>query len=112
MAINPTFLTVLAADADTRRGLFATTARRLGTSERNVEKDLWVCLSLDILFNGLEPGGPRLLFKGGTSLSKAYGLIARFSEDIDVTAFRDDIGEPASFEDLQKLSKNKRTNRL
>jgi predicted nucleotidyltransferase component of viral defense system len=68
MPINPTFITVLATDAETRRGLFAATAQRMGTSERNVEKDFWVCLTLDVLFNGLEPGGPRLLFKGGTSL--------------------------------------------
>jgi predicted nucleotidyltransferase component of viral defense system len=33
---------------------------------------------------------------GGTSLSKGFGLINRFSEDIDVTVFRDDIGEPAT----------------
>ena len=65
MAINPGFLPILAADAATRQGLFATTAQRLGTSERNVEKDFWVCLTLDVLFNGLPPGGPRLLFKGG-----------------------------------------------
>lgn len=112
MAINPAFGTVLAADEDTRRGLFAATARRLGTSERNVEKDFWVCLTLDALFNGLEPGGPRLLFKGGTSLSKAYGLIARFSEDIDVTVFRDDLGQPGSVEELAGLSGKQRNARL
>ena len=112
MAINPGFLTVLSADAETRRGLYATTARRLGTSERNVEKDFWVCLTLDILFNGLEPGGPRLLFKGGTSLSKAYGLIARFSEDIDVTVFRDDLGEPGTVEALAALTGRRRNARL
>jgi hypothetical protein len=112
MTINPAFLTVLSADAETRQGLFATTARRLGTSERNVEKDFWVCLTLDMLFNGLEPGGPRLLFKGGTSLSKAYGLIARFSEDIDVTVFRDDLGEPGTVEALAALSGKQRNTRL
>jgi len=111
MPINSTFLTVLSADAETRRGLYATTARRLGTSERNVEKDFWVCLTLDLLFNGLEPG-PRLLFKGGTSLSKAYGLIARFSEDIDVTVFRDDLGEPGTVEALAALSGKQRGARL
>lgn len=108
MAINPGFLPVLAADPETRRGLFATTAQRLGTSERNVEKDFWVCLTLDVLFNQLPPGGPRLLFKGGTSLSKAYGLIDRFSEDIDVTVFRDDLGLPASDDTLAGMSGRKR----
>ena len=72
MAINPAFAPILSSDAATRQGLFATTAQRLGTSERNVEKDFWVCLTLDVLFNGL-PAGPRLLFKGGTSLSKPMG---------------------------------------
>ena len=43
--------------------------------------------------DGRDAGEPRLLFKGGTSLSKAYGLISRFSEDIDITVFREDIGQ-------------------
>jgi len=107
MAMNPAFTPILAADADTRQGLFAATAQRLGTSERNVEKDFWVCLTLDALFNGLPPG-PRLLFKGGTSLSKAYGLIERFSEDIDVTVFRDDLGYPADDDAWAAMSGKKR----
>jgi hypothetical protein len=112
MGVNPAFLTVLSADAETRRGLFAATAQRLGTSERNAEKDFWVCLTLDILFNGLAAGGPRLLFKGGTSLSKAHGLIARFSEDIDVTVFRDDLGQAGSVDELAALSGKQRGLRL
>src|SRR5262249_27763867 len=64
------------------------------------------------LFNGLQPGGPRLLFKGGTSLSKGFGLIARFSEDIDITVFREDIGEPATVEELEALSGKKRQAQL
>lgn len=106
--MNPAFDEILKADADTRSGLFATTAQRLGTTPQNVEKDLWVCWTLDALFNGLA-GGPRLLFKGGTSLSKAFGLINRFSEDIDVTVFRDDIGQPASVEELGAIGTNRRT---
>lgn len=112
MATNPAFITVLSADAETRRGLFATTAQRLGTSEANVEKDFWVCLTLDILFNGLPAGGPRLLFKGGTSLSKAFGLISRFSEDIDVTVFRDDLGQADTVEALAALGAKQRKARL
>jgi hypothetical protein len=91
---------------------FDTTAQRLGTASQNIEKDFWVCWTLDALFNGLSEGGPRLLFKGGTSLSKGFGLINRFSEDIDVTVFRDDIGEPATIEELEALSRNKRRARL
>jgi hypothetical protein len=48
-----------------------------------VEKDLWVTILLHILFG--ENGSKGILFKGGTSLSKGFDLIDRFSEDIDVT---------------------------
>lgn len=48
-----------------------------------LEKDIWVVWSLQHLFTG--PYAQHLVFKGGTSLSKAYGVIRRFSEDIDLT---------------------------
>ncbi len=51
--------------------------------EAIVEKDFWVCWVLDYLFQASE-WKERLAFKGGTSLSKAYGAIQRFSEDIDL----------------------------
>jgi hypothetical protein len=57
-------------------------------------------------------GGPRLLFKGGTSLSKGYGLINRFSEDIDITAFREDLRQAASPDELEGLSRKKRQKKL
>ncbi|MDP9424297.1 MAG: nucleotidyl transferase AbiEii/AbiGii toxin family protein [Pseudomonadota bacterium] len=104
--MNLAFDEVLRADADTRSGLFTTTAQRLGTTPQNAEKDFWVCWTLDALFNGRD--GPRLLFKGGTSLSKSFGLIKRFSEDIDVTVFRDDLGRAWSVEELSQLSGKKR----
>src|ERR1700733_6667635 len=106
------FQTVLAASDEERRDLFVGAADRLRTNEQNIEKDFWVCWTLDALFNGLEPGGPRMLFKGGTSLSKGYGLIERFSEDIDITVFREDIGQPATVEELEGLSGKKRIARL
>lgn len=110
--MNRAFDEVLAAGTDTMLSAFDTTALRLGTVSQNIEKDFWVCWTLDALFHGLKEGGPRLLFKGGTSLSKGFGLINRFSEDIDVTVFRDDIGEPATIEELNALSSNKRRARL
>jgi hypothetical protein len=106
------FQTVLAANDEERRDLFVGAADRLRTNEQNIEKDFWVCWTLDALFNELETGGPRLLFKGGTSLSKGYGLIERFSEDIDITVFREDIGQPATFEELEAMSGKKRNARL
>src|SRR5713226_2957114 len=110
--MNPGFLAFLKAAKEDRRDVFLGAARRIGTPEQNMEKDFWVCWTLDALFNGLPEGHPRLLFKGGTSLSKAYGLISRFSEDIDVTVFRDDIGHAASVEELEALSRKKRQAKL
>lgn len=110
--MNPAFDEVLAAGSDAMLSAFDTAALRLGTSSQNIEEDFWVCWTLDALFNGLKESGPRLLFKGGTSLSKGFGLINRFSEDIDVTVFRDDIGEPATIEELDALSGKKRRARL
>jgi hypothetical protein len=110
--MNRDYARLLQTDEVNRRDLFATTAVRLGTTVQNIEKDFWVCWTLDALFNGLEPGGPRLLFKGGTSLSKGYGLIARFSEDIDITVFRDDLGADASVAELEAMSGKQRARRL
>ncbi|WP_299211218.1 nucleotidyl transferase AbiEii/AbiGii toxin family protein [uncultured Tateyamaria sp.] len=105
---NEGFLEVIGARAADRADLFLTTAQRLGAPLINIEKDFWVCWTLNALYHRLPKGGPRLLFKGGTSLSKAYGLINRFSEDIDVTVFRDDLGHPASPAELADLSNKKR----
>lgn len=69
--------------AEQRRELFSEAAARLGMTPAVVEKDFWVTWMLHRLF--ADPELARLLmFKGGTSLSKAYGLIERFSEDIDL----------------------------
>ncbi len=110
--MNQGFNTVIAASDAERRDLFLGTAARLGTAVQNVEKDFWVCWTLDALFNGLPAGGPRLLFKGGTSLSKAFDLISRFSEDIDITVFRDDLGQATDVAELDALSGKKRRGRL
>jgi Nucleotidyl transferase AbiEii toxin, Type IV TA system len=110
--VNPAYAKFLSAPAEDRRDAFLGASRRLGTTEQNIEKDFWVCWTLDALFNGTNADGPRLLFKGGTSLSKAYGLISRFSEDIDITIFRDDIGQSASVEELERISRTQRRARL
>lgn len=74
-----------------RAALFRECAARRGVpSPVIIEKDFWVCWILKLLF-GLE-APPRLLFKGGTSLSKGYALIDRFSEDVDLAIDRADLG--------------------
>ena len=66
-----------------RAELFAETADRKGLPEAIIEKDFWVCWVLKQLFS-IEALSGRLLFKGGTSLSKIFHAINRFSEDIDL----------------------------
>ena len=71
------------ASEQDRRVLFRNTAQQTGLHEAIIEKDFWVCLTLDHLFHH-SPWKAAFTFKGGTSLSKCYGLIQRFSEDIDL----------------------------
>lgn len=66
-----------------REALFRNTAIQMGINEAIIEKDFWVCWMLDYLFHRCK-WKSNLAFKGGTSLSKAYDLIHRFSEDIDL----------------------------
>ena len=66
-----------------RRELFRATAQAMRVHEAIIEKDFWVCWTLDYLFQD-SPWKDRMAFKGGTSLSKVYGAIERFSEDIDL----------------------------
>ena len=67
-----------------RGEIFAETAERKGLAGAIVEKDFWVCWVLMQLFT-IEVLSGRLLFKGGTSLSKIFHAINRFSEDIDIS---------------------------
>lgn len=70
-------------DKEDLRVLIVNTARKKNISEAVIEKDYWVTFILDYLFNE-NKWKEYLTFKGGTSLSKCFGLIERFSEDIDL----------------------------
>lgn len=70
-----------------RRGIYTTVGAELGLTPQILEKDVWVCWALNTLFTIGD--GVDMAFKGGTSLSKAYNAISRFSEDIDVTVSHD-----------------------
>jgi hypothetical protein len=74
------FLRLPAAD---RREALSVAADRSGRPAHLFEKDVWVVWALAALYGS--PLGEHLVFKGGTSLSKAYGVIRRFSEDVDLT---------------------------
>ncbi|MCK9329081.1 MAG: nucleotidyl transferase AbiEii/AbiGii toxin family protein [Candidatus Cloacimonetes bacterium] len=73
----------LALSLDEQQSALSYVATQKGLPLVVVEKDLWVTIVLHILFG--ENGSKGILFKGGTSLSKGFNLIDRFSEDIDVT---------------------------
>ena len=74
---------VVSVSREERETLFRNTAEKCGMSAGIVEKDFWVCWALDYLFHK-SPWVKHMAFKGGTSLSKCYNLIERFSEDIDL----------------------------
>lgn len=79
--------TVLDLSTKERIELFSEAGSVLGLPAFYVEKDFWVCWVLEALFHS-EPIGQNLSFRGGTSLSKGWGLIDRFSEDIDLSIAR------------------------
>ncbi|MBQ7275887.1 MAG: nucleotidyl transferase AbiEii/AbiGii toxin family protein [Bacilli bacterium] len=66
-----------------RKDLFETYSFKYGITGEIVEKDFWVTIMLDYLFNKSEFKDV-FTFKGGTSLSKCFNIIDRFSEDIDL----------------------------
>ena len=73
----------LSLPAEDRREVLGVAADRSGRPAHLLEKDVWVVWSLQAVFGS--PLGDHLVFKGGTSLSKAYRVIQRFSEDVDLT---------------------------
>jgi hypothetical protein len=77
----------------------------------SIEKDFWVCWTLWKLFT-LPEWGKQLFFKGGTSLSKGWGLIERFSEDIDIVINRDFLGFGGEKSPEKETGKNKRKKSL
>lgn len=70
--------------------IFNQASERSGLPSSAIEKDWWVTLSLNIIFS--LPYANQIVFKGGTSLSKAWDLIERFSEDIDLVIDRKHLG--------------------
>jgi len=75
---------------ETKINAYTTIAETTGMAAYAVEKDWWVVRALELIFQ-MEIGD-HLVFKGGTSLSKAWGLIERFSEDIDLAVDRSFLG--------------------
>lgn len=91
---------------DEQRSYCQEAGRLLHLPAESVEKDFWVCLTLRELF-ALPSFGEQLAFKGGTSLSKCWKLIERFSEDIDLVLDRAvlGIGKTPSKKQADKIPK-------
>jgi hypothetical protein len=85
-------LAFLELPADERSLYIQQAAARRNLSPVILEKDLWVCWLLGVLFQSEFTGS--LVFKGGTSLSKVFGVIERFSEDIDLSLSPDFLKLP------------------
>jgi hypothetical protein len=81
----------LSFSEDRRRTFCEQAQEKWGFPPPTIEKDFWVCWTLKKLFS-LSEWGARLTFKGGTSLSKGWALIERFSEDIDIVIDRAALG--------------------
>jgi predicted nucleotidyltransferase component of viral defense system len=89
----------------TQRNVFSETAKAIGLPDAAVEKDWWVVHTLSAVF--ATEIGPHTVFKGGTSLSKAWNLIERFSEDIDLALDRKFLGfdQEMTITQVKKLRK-------
>lgn len=76
-----------------------------------IEKDFWVCWALDQIFSN-STLAPHVTFKGGTSLSKCYNIIDRFSEDIDLTLAKSYIGISGDNDPISASTSSQRGKRL
>lgn len=94
-----------------KRAYFEVAAAELNVMPQLIEKDFWVCWILKILFS-LPKSGKHLTFKGGTSLSKCYDVIRRFSEDVDVSIERTFLSSEASIEPAKDESNKENQRRL
>ena len=95
-----------------RQLYFEQTAERMNLPSHLIEKDFWVCFTLKVLFD-LDDFKDHLTFKGGTSLSKVYKVIERFSEDIDFAVNRNLLGFGSdNAPDAEGISGEERKRRL
>jgi len=94
-----------------RADLFRNVAERMDLVEGLIEKDFWVCWILKHLFS-IADLEPHILFKGGTTLSKIFGVIQRFSEDIDVAVDYKMLGFTGGRDPTADMSNTKRTKLL
>ena len=96
---------------DRRKLLCEEAQMKIGLPAASIEKDFWVCWTLRELL-ALPGYGEHITFKGGTCLSKGWGLIERFSEDIDITIDREFLGFGGEESPEKASSGKQKTKRL
>ena len=89
----------LHSDKEAFKEIIALAAEHFGYEQSHVEKDYWVSKILRDI--SMSEYADKTYFKGGTSLSKAYGLIERFSEDLEVLSAYSDMEISRSIFDTQ-----------
>ncbi|MDT8342288.1 MAG: nucleotidyl transferase AbiEii/AbiGii toxin family protein [Longimicrobiales bacterium] len=85
--------------------LVAGVATERGVADVLVEKDYWVC---HVLWSLKHVSGFEIQFKGGTSLSKGFGLIERFSEDLDIKLLHPDVEDCSDWSSMGKQAARRR----
>ena len=94
-----------------RRALFSEAGERLRIPAHMMEKDAWVCWTLREIFT-LPDARAHFIFKGGTSFSKVWKVIHRFSEDIDISISREWLGFSGARDPERAVSRKQRAKLL
>jgi len=102
---------ILSLSPSQRAELFNAASQKLGIHAVMIEKDFWVCWTLKQLFS-FPSVRDNLIFKGGTSLSKVWKAIQRFSEDIDISFSRSWLGFGGDKDPEDASSKKQRKQRM
>ena len=100
----------LKADEKNRKRMIEQVQEHVKLPPQSIEKDLWVTQVLHALFS--LPVSDKLIFKGGTSLSKAWNLIDRFSEDIDLAIDPLFLGKPEGDPTKRQIKKLRKASSL
>ncbi len=101
----------LSLDREEQADIITAASAQLGKNPVVLQKDLWVCWALQALFN--IPDRIEMVFKGGTSLSKVFDVIHRFSEDVDITLdYRNWGDELDPFSVSSRTQQKKRSDQL
>lgn len=94
----------LHADREVFSNAIQAASQELGMAPEFIEKDYWICQILQRLSR--HPQSERIVWKGGTSLSKAYGLIKRFSSDVDFAVLLEGLSQNQQKKLISKIGKD------